>query len=217
MVTYKPRWKEVYAKANEFLVLSREIDSFPFSTTKFIKELADISFCSFSDARIKGIEPTDYGSDSAFLSRLNGRHIIFFNDGNVKYRIQFSILHEFAHFILKHDYDTIDEELYGIQEAEANYFAAQMLMPEQILRKLVDLDVYVNSKFIMEKFAVSEEAAIKRIDTLNKIRDFNRSREEVEYDDIILMKYSSFIDEIKSPILTFEYEWERQQERDNWY
>ena len=216
-MTYKPRWKEVYAKANEFLVLSKVIDSFPFSTTKFIKELSDISFCSFSDARKKGIEPTNYGSDSAFLSRLNGRHIIFFNDGHVKHRIQFSILHEFAHFILNHDYDTIDEELYGIQEAEANYFAAQILMPEHILRELVSRELCVDSDFIMHHFSVSEEAAIKRIDTLNKIRDFNRSREEVEYDDIILMKYSSFIDEIKSPILTFEYEWERQQERDSWY
>lgn len=217
MVIYKPRWKEVYAKANEFLVLSRVINAFPFSTTKFIKELADISFCSFSDARKKGIEPTNYGSDSAFLSRLNGRHIIFFNDEHVRYRIQFSLLHEFAHFILNHDYATKDGELYGIQEAEANYFAAQILMPEQILRELASRELCIDSNFIMDHFVVSEEAAIKRIDTLNKIRDFSRSRKEVEYDDIILMKYSSFIDEIKRPILTFEYEWEKQQERDNWF
>lgn len=217
MAIYKPRWKEVYVKANEFLVLSRVIDSFPFSTTKFIKELSDISFCSFSDARKKGIEPTNYGSDSAFLSRLKGMHIIFFNDGHVKHRIQFSLLHEFAHFILNHDYDIIDEKLYCIQEVEANYFAAQILMPEQILRELVSRELLVDSDFIMHHFSVSEEAAIKRINTLNKIRDFNRSIEEVEYDDIILMKYSSFIDEIKRPIINFEYEWERQKERDNWY
>lgn len=217
MVTYKPRWRKVYTKANEFLVLSEVIDAFPFSTIKFIKEMADISFCSFKDARKRNLAPTSYGSDSAFLSRMNGRHIIFFNDEHVRSRIQFSLLHEFAHFILGHDYDTKNEELYGLQEVEANYFTAQILMPEQILREIVKREVLLDSKFLMEHFSVSEEAAIKRITNLNKIRDFNRSREEVEYDDIIIMKYLAFIDSIKRSILNFEYDWERQQERNMWY
>lgn len=216
MATYKPRFKEVYVKANEFLVASHSILTFPFSTIKFVKELADISFCSFEKARSMGLEPMNFGSDSAFLTRQNGKHIIFFNQNNIKPRIQFSILHELGHFIFEHDYDTKDEKLYGVQEVETNYFAAQLLMPEQILRELTKREVYVDSQFLMKYFSVSSEAANKRINTLDKIKDFNKSKEEVAYDDLILMKYQGFVDSIKKPIISFDDELALEEERQKW-
>ena len=63
--------------ANEILVVSETIESFPFSTTKLIKKFSDLSICSFKNARERGVEPTHFGSDSAFIVKMNGS-ILFY-------------------------------------------------------------------------------------------------------------------------------------------
>lgn len=217
LVIYKPNFTIPYTKANEILVVSETITSFPFSATKLIKEFSDISICSFEWARSKGVEPTDLGSDSAFIVRIDGRSVIFFNEEHPKSRIQFSLLHEFGHFLLGHKFEKITDEEYSMQEVETNFFVAQLLMPKQIINELFNREVIIDQTFLVENFKVSKEAADKRLDHLNKVREFSYKKKEVYFDDIILKKYGNFIDGIKKPIDNFEDYYEKELERQQWY
>lgn len=104
-------------------------------------------------------------------------------------------------------------------EIETNFFAAQLLMPEQILREFIRRGVAVNNVFLRQHFGVSREAAEKRLKTLARTNSEWRTRQEAEYDDIILAKYSSFIDSIcpKSSYYDYEYEEDMQNQRDKWF
>ena len=212
-------YKKVYAVANEFLTASRSITSFPFKVKDFLKEQSDIRLCSFSRAFKYRVDVSLFGSDSAVIIEETGAYIIFYNQDEPPYRIRFSILHEFGHYILGHDMDLRGRDpLYRRQELEANCFAAQMLMPEQLLRECKHRGKKLSTDFITQAFGVSYEAAEKRINTLAKTKPDWRSREEKEYDDIILWKYSATLDQIapKRFFNDFDWDFEKQRERDLW-
>ncbi len=128
-------YKRIYRCANEILALSSVITDFPFKAKKLVHEQSDIAFCSFEKARRYLVDITQFGSESAVLMEMGGAYIIFYNQAEMIYRIRFSIMHEFGHYVLRHRLNLKKEDpLYGVQEIEANCFAAQMLMPEQLLR-----------------------------------------------------------------------------------
>ena len=110
-------------------------------------------------------------------------------------------------------------DLYKKQEIETNYFAAQLLMPEQILIECIKRGKSITPDFLINNFKVSSLAADKRLTTLSKIQPEWRRYEEKEYDDIILMRFAEFLDTIApKPIdYLFSDEVERQLERDRWY
>ena len=221
--TREPDFKRLYRYANEILVLSSVIDGFPFKAKDLVKEQADIAFCTFEKARSKYHQDIrQFGSDSAVLMEMQGAHIIFYNQAEAPYRIRFSIMHEFGHFILDHKLNLNKEDsLYGVQEVEANCFAAQILMPEQLLRVCSQRGKTITDGFIMQSFGVSPEAAEKRRHTLAKTVYEWRSREESQYDDIIVEKYKTVLNSI-APIpsqysFSFEDDYEREQERNGWF
>ena len=110
-------YKKVYAVANEFLAASRSITSFPFKVKNFLEERSDIKLCSFSKARKHGVEVSSLGSESAIIIEQMGAYIVFYNQDEPSYRIRFSILHEFGHYILGHTTDLKETDpLYGKQE-----------------------------------------------------------------------------------------------------
>ena len=164
-----------------------------------------------------------FGSESAILQEMNGLYIIFYNHSEPDTRVRFSILHEYAHYILNHKMNLKEEDpLYHIQELEANCFAAQLLMPEQLLRECSKRGKTISIDFIMNSFSVSEKAAKKRQHTLANTYYEWRSRAEKEYDDIILMKYADKLNSIAPKPREFHYydfesEYEKQRERDTWY
>lgn len=225
-MTFKDVYKtvnyaKVYCKANELLASSKSIREFPFKVSAFIKEQSDIKLCKFSKAYEKfGIPIRHFGSESAVIMEFCGAVIIFYNQDEVEYRIRFGIIHEFGHYILGHKFNLKESDpLYHKQELEANCFAAQMLMPEQLLRECRNRGKNVSVDYIVQSFNVSEDAASKRKRTLaNTIYEW-KSRAEREYDDIIVLKYASMINKI-APKSTYEYdfndEYERQKERDSW-
>lgn len=220
MVTYKPDFKKAYMLANEILLMSRFINSFPFSVTKVIKEVSDIQCCSFKRAHLHNVDIEAFGSEAAVLIECQGRLIIFYNQEDMDERIRFSMLHEIGHFLLQHELNTDNEKLYEKQEIETNFFAAQLLMPEQILIELQKRGKRITVEFLVDSFKVSKEAANKRVETLYKINPEYRSKEEREYDDLILLKYKSFLDSImpeKNLLNWFDDEYERQRERESWY
>ena len=212
-------FKKAYSPANELLYSSQTIDTFPFSPQKLVKEKSDISCRSYSKAIKYGVDIRDFGSDSATIFRIGEKEIIFYNNSMPENHTRFSILHEFGHGYLKHDFTDKSEDSYRKFEIEANFFSAQLLMPEQIIRELQRRGVSVNKTFLQNYFGVSEQAAEKRIETLAKTNYEWRSREEKAFDDIILMKYSAFIDGIKPKYSYYDsdYEEEMQKQRDSWY
>lgn len=213
----------VYRKANELLAINSVIEEFPYKIGRLIKEQSDIRLCKYAKAFDKyGIRIEDFGSKSADIKEYGGAYIVFYNDKEKDYRVRFSIGHEFGHYVLGHKMNLKeDDPLYHKQEVEANCFAAQLLMPEQIIRETIHRGNVLNDEYLMKSFGVSKEAAGKRRETLSKYEYEWRKREEKEYDNIILLRYAEFIDKI-APRKKWDYydylaEDERQRERDSWF
>ena len=215
----KPNFSSAYTKANEILVSSSVISIFPFSPKDLVKEKSAIPCRTYAKARSYGVDIEAFGSESAIIMELGGRRIIFYDESKPMPHVKYSILHEFGHDQNGHDLGTTDPDTYHRYEIETNFFAAQLLMPEQVLRELASRGVKIDKRFLMQHFEVSETAAQKRIDTLAKTNTEWRSRAEKEYDDVILWKFSAFMDAICPRRVTFDFEdeYERQRERDSWY
>lgn len=216
----KPNFSAVYSKANEILVKSRVISAFPFSPIDLVEEQSAIKCRTYKKARRYGVDISAFGSESATIFDYGGRQIIFYDDSKLMTHVKYSILHELGHPLNKHDFNVTDKELYGRYEVETNFFAAQLLMPEQVLREFVHRGARITKEFLMQHFEVSETAAKKRIETLAKITVEWRSRQEKEFDDIILCKFAAFIDSIcpsGGNYFDFEDEYDRQRERDSWF
>lgn len=205
--------------ANKILVCSSAIQTFPFSPKDLVKEQTSIVCRSFKKAKKYGVDITDFGSESAIIMKYHGREIIFYDETKPETHNRFSILHELGHKINEHDFTNKDDVMYHKYEIESNYFAAQLLMPEQLLREFQRRGVNITCSFLQSTFGVSGQAADKRIETLAKTNREWYSKSEKEFDDIILEKYANFLNK-KSPIITtysFENEYIRQQERNRWY
>lgn len=215
----KPDFRNASRKADEILITSRVIQEFPFEIHKLINEQTDIRLCSFEKAMHWGIDVNLFGSESAVLMELDGMNIIFFNQNEPRRRIRFSIAHEFGHYVLDHKKNLNKQsELYGIQEVEANCFAAQLLMPCQLIDECIRREIRITSDIIMNLFGVSKDASSKRIDTLTRIQMSNIQMFN-EYDDQILWKYLPFLKQ-HIPDRRFQYnfedEYQKQNERDSW-
>lgn len=217
MINSKPDFQKAYIKANEILVSSKIINSFPYSATKLIKEQSNIVCRSFEKAHKYNVDIEAFGSDSAVIVNFGDEYIIFYNQNEIPARVKFSMLHEFGHKVNGHEFRVTSDEIYGIAEVETNYFTAQVLMPEQILREFQRRGKRIDKYFLMRTFGVSEQAANKRVENLNQII-WERSQLEKEYDDIILNKYLSWVNSIVPNNIDylFEDEEERQNEREQW-
>lgn len=217
MEIYKPDFKQVYAVANELLLCASSIKTFPYSVTRMIEEMTDINCCSFKRALSYGVDIRKFGSESAVIVDYGGRCIIFYNDSQIDTRIRFSLLHELGHYILNHEKDVKDVDLYKKQEVEANSFAAQLLMPKQIIAEIQHRGKRVDENFLIKYFNVSKEAAIKRMESAYKFNSGYSIGKNI--DEWIILKYNIFIDYIipkSKSIDWFEDEYERQRNRDKW-
>lgn len=231
MVNDTPDFKKAYIKASEILLLSKEIKSFPFISSKVIQEFFDIEFRTYKYAESKGISRDFWLSDDAEIIECNGMVIIFYNEQmHDVHRLKFSSLHETGHYYMQHNLEKLKQikrtnneafkMLYSRYEIEANFFAAQLLMPEQIINELAKRGCKIDNQFLINTFDVSNEAAEKRIKTLCKSNSFEKEIKEESYDDYIIKKYDSFINKIAPKRKTLEYslekEFEMQKMRDLW-
>ena len=131
---------------------------------------------------------------SGFLLRdkHDGRTVIGANKSHPKNRQRFTIAHELGHFLL-HEGELVhlDEEMGSftvdfrdevssrgedVNEKEANYFAAELLMPEKFLRQDLRgkrLDLFDDGEELQKlarKYKVSTQALTFRLTNLNYIR-----------------------------------------------
>ncbi len=225
MENYQPDFKKIYSIANESLVSSNIIVDFPFGIKNYIKGEHDIALCTYKKARRMGEDETiKFGSDDAVLSEKNGMYTIFYDDQANKKRKKWSIVHELGHFYAGHDLKAAEtnKELYGVQEVEANFFAAQLLMPDQLIVELSRRGCDITSYFLQATFGVSAEAAEKRLKTLRKTYDRFQDRfADQDYNETIRFKFKSFLDRTapykKSYAFYLEEEEEMQKERDSWF
>ena len=221
MASKKPDFKKANILANEILVASSTLVTFPVNTKQIVKEWSDIKVFSFKCAHEFEIDIEAFGSEAAVIQCKNGRYMIFYNQDDYAPRVKFSILHEFGHYRLGHRLGNYnDDDEYGRVEVEANCFAAQILMPEQVLNELKKRGAVITVDFLKRHFGVSEEAAQKRIDTMGKLNYEWRSADEKIFDEAILFKYKEFMDAIlpkKNQCNWFEDELEKQKERDSWF
>ncbi|MCK9479819.1 MAG: ImmA/IrrE family metallo-endopeptidase [Firmicutes bacterium] len=214
----KPDFASSYSKANEILVISNIISGFPYSALDLVKEQSEIKCRTFKKALEYGVDISTFGSESAVIFEYGGKSIIFYDDEKPMSHVKFSIIHELGHFVNEHKFSKKDSKIYGKYEVETNYFAAQLLMPEQLLREIQNRGMRITHQFLQEHFGVSHQAADKRKKTLAKTNIEWRSRMEQEYDDIIILKYAAFLDKI-CPVKNeydFEDEYNRQLERNSW-
>ena len=217
---FKPDIRKAMNAADELLLAAIAVTSFPYSVTDLIEYTTDIQVRSFQYLNQKGVNPLAFGSKDALIFSYKGMTMMAYDRMALKTRIRFSILHELGHFMLNHDMrPDIPRALYNKQEVEANYFAAQLLMPEQILGELRRRLVRLDRQAIKKYFGVSGEAADIRLGNLDQGLDI-RSRWPGDYDDIILARYMGFVQTIaptRADILSFDDEYDMQRERDSWY
>lgn len=90
-------------------------------------------------------------------------------------------------------------------------------MPEQLIRELQRRGMKINEKKLIELFGVSEEAAKKRMVTLNK--NLILSKDEKYFDDLIVEKYKDWLNSKIPSINTYNVFYddeEKQKERESW-
>ncbi|MDD7014017.1 MAG: ImmA/IrrE family metallo-endopeptidase [Spirochaetales bacterium] len=228
--------KDIEERVNEILIRSSTVKSFPFRCSTLIKELGSevaIKIMPFSWIEEQGMNAEDVvHSKDAGTVESQGRYIIFYNQKMPPSRLAFSVAHELGHIILGHDMEKITqyietkdprlEALYKRYEAEANYFAACLLMPEVVINRLKSLGCHITKEFLQAEFNVSELAAEIRIETVNR-----NSRRYVSYwekdkslDNALLLKFNDFIRKVSPRKKTYEEEYEyeerMQEERNRW-
>ncbi len=99
-------------------------------------------------------------------------YFILHNDKpQCKEHLNWTRAHEIGHIYLNHNKDE------DLEEVEAHFFAAQLLMPEYTLRQ-ASSHFKLDCSTIMDVFGVSEEAALKRMNTLSKKWFFNPSAKD---------------------------------------
>ena len=218
----QPDFKKCLEKANMILLSSREISGFPFLVKKVVKGSSNIPCKTYLKAGMYGVDMKCFGSNDAIIMDFNnGNKIIFYNESiSSKSRIRFSIAHEFGHDQMHHKLN--DSSNYQIQEIEANFFAAQLLMPEQVINELRRRGMQITQEYLQRWFVVSKSAAKKRIETLRKVDYTHRTDEEKEMDNYIVSKFQDFINKIapiSNSFLAYDtYDEEKMQnERDHWY
>ncbi|MBQ6040920.1 MAG: ImmA/IrrE family metallo-endopeptidase [Oscillospiraceae bacterium] len=129
--------------------------------------------------------------DGCYVVKYNGFNIILYDeslDHNTEHTV-FGLTHELGHIFCGHrDDDGIED---SVKEVEANFFAAQVLMPEIVVYHILQhyCSQGIDSFDLMGLFGVSYEAASKRIKTFNNKGFWNVS----ERDQLLLQRFIPFI------------------------
>lgn len=111
---------------------------------------------------------TIYDPESNYYIVLYNANIMCFE------HLNWTLAHEIGHIYLGHEKDD------DLEEIEAHYFAAQLLMPDYTLYMTYKEYGKISSEDITEIFGVSPEAARKRIKTMKKRTFFCASQKAKE-------------------------------------
>ena len=217
-----PDFRKAYVTANDILLSSRTISSIPVDVVAHIRYETDIKLMSYKTAISKyGFNPITFGSDDAMLIEGLGRYILFYKrEGISENRMRWSLAHEIGHFYLNHDLSNNirQTKLYSIHELEANFFAAQLLMPDQLLWNLIQKGISINRSFLTTTFAVSDAAAQKRLDTLYRQHEYKDVYVKTDEYELINTKYEDFLNQfaLNERLFFWDDALDSQNMRDSW-
>lgn len=193
---YRPNYSKAFNAACRWQAEYGGFD-LPFPVRSFLEDETEITIrglpaAAWKECGFGGLPP------SALITDDNGVFTILYNGDESRERVRFSIMHEAGHFFLNHRMlerreRDISEALEHSQELEANTFAAQMLMPKQVINALALHGARITSEFLIKYFDVSYEAAQKRLKTLNYKGNTCRIP---GVDAAIIRKARSFIDRV---------------------
>ena len=116
-----------------------------------------ITVIPYSDLDESSLEDAlNYNEDGFSIESNDGQWIIFYNDSQKKLgRINQTIMHEIAHFILGHTDDG------PVEEAEAKFFAKYALVSPPLIHNLIEVKTIEN---ISDSFAIGYRAASIALD-----------------------------------------------------
>ena len=146
------------------LLLAQEIRSFRLRVPE-LKLDKNIRFDTFEHyASLTGVPPDHFCRvlDDGCTVLYGGQYLILFPSQPLSPRLNYTLAHEVGHVYLDHKTDRAKEEI------EANFFAAELLMPEMVIRALAQQKGRIDAYDLCFLFGVSYEAAQKRIGTLNR-------------------------------------------------
>lgn len=124
------------------------------------------------------LDPENRGY-SGYAKIENGRKIIAVNRSEHPNRQRFTIAHEIGHHLLGHTQsgrclrdnpNNYSSRVGNSIEAEANEFAAQLIMPEEAVRVLIERRGLTDVRELATAFSVSEAAMYFRLKNLGLMR-----------------------------------------------
>lgn len=166
--------KEIYERAQKFC-LEHHIEEYP---VKIVGLCNDCGFEVHAEPLPRDVSGFIVAQDEPFKKYKTG-NVIICNSNDPASRQRFTIAHELAHFVLHRNkneglYAHRDVGQRGGIETEADLFAAQILMPADLVFKaLSNLEKELHrvprtmkARYIANEFAVSVEAAHIRLEQL---------------------------------------------------
>lgn len=189
-LTKQPNFTEAQDKASELLSKQGKFDTLSIDVFKLAFDYNILfdsmqNYCKLTDRSFKefGFDKLNNGG---VIILGNDTFLILYNEKHSPERINWTLAHEVGHIYLGHQTDG------AIEEVEAHFFAAQLLMPEVVLRLLEHELHEMSAEFIYQNFYVSYEASSKRVATLNK-----KSVTLAQYDKVILNIFEKAIYYVK--------------------
>lgn len=156
------------AEAAKELLLQQDITS-TWIDIRSLRYQKRIYFDSFENyCLVTGMERREVASylpDGCTLASGSSYIVLYHNGQRKKDRLNFTLAHEIGHIYLGHQADG------DLEEIEANFFAAELLMPEPVLRYLMRQNNGLCVEDLHEWFYVTRMAAEKRLRTLKRKYD----------------------------------------------
>jgi len=152
--------------------------------------------------RVSGVDAKTY------RSRADGMYITVYDESQIPDRIRWTLAHEIGHIVLKHleEFDLteinrgLNSEQYRVLENEANAFAAELLAPLYILKRLNIENDYDISKY----FLLSGEASRNRANALKNNQKKTYIKSALVYEII----YKTYLQKVSicsnSPVLILD-------------
>lgn len=156
------------------------------------------NFCRNSRATLNALENNGDMRDGCTIIRSRGGgavYIVLYNDRiKSRGRRSFTLAHEVGHIYLGHERDGPDDE------AEANHFAAQLLLPSALVYELLKHhDFKLTPDELALIFGVSKQAAATRLKQLSRVNDPEFSADELS----LLKKLNGFLPYFDGPLIDY--------------
>lgn len=148
-------------------LLNQRVCNLPVDPLKFkfhdliivsIQKYCDMTKSSFDDLTIRGFFKDGYVTENL----RPGLKLVMYDDSRYTQRMRFTLMHELGHIRLGHARHGL------LEEQEANFFAAQMLMPDAVINQIAKKGYNINVGCLMSAFYVSYNCAYKKIQYINE-------------------------------------------------